>query len=311
MVASGFDTVFLGIETPNPKALIKTKKQQNTSRSDENFLFNAVRKIQRKGIQVQGGFILGLDSDDETVFDAQIEFIQRAGIPVAPIYLLTALRGTDMYERLQSENRLLDAAIGTTAMTLNFKPELDPEVLLDGFRRVTATLYDATLENYFQRCLNLFEHLEPVPHLLKPMGRNAVVVATMRLRRELSKEQIPAFSRFIARVSPRFSPPAPPGRYAWPAWATTSKRSPDSRSRSTTSRCFWRLSWICFGRPLWTARSARRPSATVGRRSSRVPRGVTGRYPGDLRHDEDGVDFALESFRSSVSAQVERPSRFR
>ena len=83
MVASGFDTVFLGIETPNPKALIKTKKQQNTSRSDENFLFNAVRKIQRKGIQVQGGFILGLDSDDETAFDAQIEFIQEAGIPVA------------------------------------------------------------------------------------------------------------------------------------------------------------------------------------------------------------------------------------
>ena len=103
MVAAGFDTVFLGIETPNPKALIKTKKPQNTSRKEENFLFNAVRKIQHKGMQVQGGFILGLDSDDEGVFDAQIEFIQQAGIPVAPIYLLTALRGTDMYERLRAE----------------------------------------------------------------------------------------------------------------------------------------------------------------------------------------------------------------
>ena len=163
-----------------------------------------MRTIQRKGIQVQGGFILGLDSDDDTVFDAQIEFIQQAGIPVAPIYLLTALRGTDMYQRLDSENRLLETAIGTNAMTLNFQPELDPELLLDGYRRVTATLYDATLENYFERCLTLFEHLEPVPHLRKPMGENAIVVAAMRVRRQLSKEQIPAFSKFIARVSRDF-----------------------------------------------------------------------------------------------------------
>ena len=61
-------------------------------------------------MQVQGGFILGLDSDDEGVFDAQIEFIQGTGIPVAPIYLLTALKGTDMYERMKSENRLLESA---------------------------------------------------------------------------------------------------------------------------------------------------------------------------------------------------------
>ncbi|MDE0623555.1 MAG: DUF4070 domain-containing protein, partial [Bryobacterales bacterium] len=167
MVEAGFDTVFLGIETPNPKALIKTKKPQNTSRKEENFLFKAVRKIQHKGMQVQGGFILGLDSDDEGVFDAQIEFIQLAGIPVAPIYLLTALRGTDMYQRLSAEGRLLEKEIGTNAMTLNFRPELDPETLIDGYQRVTATLYDPTLENYFQRCLALFEHLKAVPHLTR------------------------------------------------------------------------------------------------------------------------------------------------
>ena len=310
MVASGFDTVFLGIETPNPKALIKTKKQQNTSRSDENFLFNAVRKIQRKGIQVQGGFILGLDSDDETVFDAQIEFIQRAGIPVAPIYLLTALRGTDMYERLQSENRLLDAAIGTTAMTLNFKPELDPEVLLDGFRRVTATLYDATLENYFQRCLNLFEHLEPVPHLLKPMGRNAVVVATMRLRRELSKEQIPAFSRFIARVS-RDSPRLLPLALRLAGLGYHFEKITRQQVAIHDFKAFLEAELDLF-REAALDRTER--SETIRDRRQALFARAERRYreiPGDLRHDEDGVDFALESFRSSVSAQAERPSRFR
>ena len=94
MVAAGFDTVFLGIETPNPKALEKMKKPQNINMRDDNYLFKSVRKIQQKGMQVQGGFILGLDEDDESAFDAQIEFIQETGIPIALVGLLTALKGT-------------------------------------------------------------------------------------------------------------------------------------------------------------------------------------------------------------------------
>ena len=201
MVEAGFDTVFLGIETPNPKALLKTKKPQNTSRREENYLFNAVRRIQHKGMQVQGGFILGLDEDDESVFDAQIEFIQEVGIPVAPIYMLTALKGTDMYNRLQSENRLLDTAIGTHSMTLNFRPEMDPQTLIEGYRRVTATLYDPTLENYFKRCLVLLEHLKPIPHLLKPKSKNAVFADLMGVRGRLSAGQIPAYTKYIANVT--------------------------------------------------------------------------------------------------------------
>ena len=145
MVEAGFDTVFLGIETPNPKALLKTRKPQNINKRDDNYLFNAVRRLQGKGMQVQGGFILGLDGDDEGVFDAQIDFIQGAGIPVAPIYLLTALKGTDMYERLKWENRLVDVPIGTNATILNFRTEMDPRTLIEGYMRVTATLYDPTL----------------------------------------------------------------------------------------------------------------------------------------------------------------------
>ncbi|MXW47520.1 MAG: DUF4070 domain-containing protein, partial [Gammaproteobacteria bacterium] len=204
MVEAGFDTVFLGIETPNPEALIKTKKPQNLSKRDDNYLFNAVRKIQNTGMQVQGGFILGLDGDDESVFDAQISFIQETGIPVAAIYLLTALKGTDMYHRLEEENRLLDVSVGTSSMTLNFQPEIDPSVLIDGYQRVTTTLYDPTLESYFERCLTLIENLKPVPHLLKPKTQMAVYADIMGLRRLLSEEQLPAYLRFIAEVSKRY-----------------------------------------------------------------------------------------------------------
>ena len=211
MVEAGFDSVFVGIETPNPKALLKTKKPQNTSKTEENYLQNAVRKIQQHGMQVQGGFILGLDSDDEDVFDAQIEFIQRTGIPVAPIYLLTAVKGTDMYERLKSEKRLLRTPIGTNAMPLNFRTELDYGTLIERYTRVISTLYDPPLENYFSRCLTLFRHLKPVRHLRKTKSKNEINAAFMRVRRRLSAGQVPAYSKFIGRVSkecPRMLPDA-------------------------------------------------------------------------------------------------------
>ena len=201
MIEAGFDSVFVGIETPNPKALLKTKKQQNTNETQENYLYHAVRKIQQRGMQVQGGFILGLDSDDEGVFDAQIDFIQETGIPVAPIYLLTAVKGTDMYERMKSEGRLLETPLGTNAMPLNFKTELEYGTLIDGYKRVIATLYDPTLENYFSRCLTLFRHLKPVRHLRKPRSRTEIDAAFMVVRRRLSARQLPAYSKFIAKVS--------------------------------------------------------------------------------------------------------------
>ena len=204
MVEAGFDTVFLGIETPNPETLIRTKKQQNTSRGQDSFLLDSVRKIQQTGMQVQGGFILGLDGDDERVFDAQIDFIRDAGIPVAPIYLLTALKGTDMYNRLDSEGRLLDVPIGTSATALNFRTEMDPATLIEGYKRVTATLYDPTLENYLDRCLTLLEHLKAIPHLLRPRSANADFAEMMGVRARLSAEQIPAYTRFIAKVSRKY-----------------------------------------------------------------------------------------------------------
>ena len=211
MIEAGFDTVFVGIETPNPKALLKTKKQQNTSKTEENYLFSAVRKIQQHGMQVQGGFILGLDGDDEGVFDAQIEFIQETGIPMAPIYLLTALKGTDMYERMKAENRLLETPLGTNAMSLNFRTEMDYETLIEGYKRVIVSLYDPTLEKYFERCLTLFRHWKPAPHLRKPRSKDEIFGALMGVRRCLSAKQIPAFSKFMAKVTrdyPRMLPDA-------------------------------------------------------------------------------------------------------
>ena len=301
MIEAGFDTVFLGIETPNPKALLKTKKPQNVSKREENYLFNAVRKIQQKGMRVDGGFILGLDGDDEDVFDAQIDFIQEVGIPVAPIYLLTALKGTDMYNRLKSENRLLEVSIGGNATTLNFRPEMAPRILIEGYRRVTATLYDPTLENYFKRCLTLFEHLKPVPHLLKPRSKNAIYADLMGLRRQLSANQIPAYMNFIAKVSkdhPRMLPEAI-------SLAALGYHFEKITSQQNAIHGFKEF----LAAELEMFKEARvRDVEEIGNQRQALLTRVQARYesiPDDFRYNEDGIEQALETFRFAVNAQAE------
>ncbi len=206
MVNAGFKSVFLGIETPNPKALIKMKKQQNVYEKDENYLLTAVRKIQKKGMQVTGGFILGVDGDDESVFDAQIEFIQQAGIPYAMVGVLTALKNTDLYQRLEREKRLLKPSSGSfyEMMSINFKPAMDVSVLYEGHQRVLKTIYDPTLDNFFERCLTHFKHVRFVPHLHKSLSESALSAAIFMLRQRLHPRQLPAFTKFFDKVSSEY-----------------------------------------------------------------------------------------------------------
>lgn len=202
MVDAGLGMVFLGIESPNPEALKQTKKTQNTDKEDEHFLLHAVRTIQRKGIEVSGGFILGLDGDGPEVFDAQVEFIQEAGIPRAMVGLLTALRGTDLYSRLEAEGRLLGESTGNNVeIALNFQPQLDPQVLIDGYRRVLGSLYDPGLHSYFARCWTLVSNLGPgVRGRPWRFERDKLLAVLRSLRRQLFSRQGPAYAGFLART---------------------------------------------------------------------------------------------------------------
>jgi radical SAM superfamily enzyme YgiQ (UPF0313 family) len=202
MVEAGFTMVFLGIESPNPEALKQTKKTQNTDKEDDHYLLHAVRTIQRKGLEVSGGFILGLDGDGPEVFDAQVEFIQEAGIPRAMVGLLTALRGTDLYTRLAAEGRLLGESSGNNVeIVLNFRPQLDPGVLIEGYRRVLAALYDPGLRSYFDRCWTLISSLGPGAR--RPRSRfeaDQLRILLRSLRRQLFSRQGPAYAGFLART---------------------------------------------------------------------------------------------------------------
>ncbi len=156
MVQAGFDCVFIGIETPNEDSLSECNKVQNKGRD----LVACVKKIQRSGMQVQAGFILGFDSDKPSAFDNLIKFIQKSGVVTAMVGLLNAPRGTELYRRLMSENRLSEAATGdNTDFSMNFIPKMGIEDLRNGYKRVLSTIYSP--RNYYERIRMFLRDYKP------------------------------------------------------------------------------------------------------------------------------------------------------
>jgi radical SAM superfamily enzyme YgiQ (UPF0313 family) len=213
---AGFNLIFCGIETLSLEALLTMKKRQNTRKADggyeEHYLLHAVRKIQAQGIEVAAGFILGADGDTEASFDAHIEFIQTAGVVMAMEGLLTVLKETGLYKRLEQEGRLLQESTGNNvSATLNFIPQLERDTLITGYKRVLSTLYDPTLRNYFERCWVLIQHLPPANYRVRQVGSRDVKAFLKTLWRQLLSRQGPAYASFLARVlrhRPRMFPEA-------------------------------------------------------------------------------------------------------
>jgi radical SAM superfamily enzyme YgiQ (UPF0313 family) len=146
MVAAGFRKVFVGIETPSAASLAECSKVQNAGRD----LVAAVQALQKSGLEVMGGFIVGFDSDTGDIFKQQFDFIQRSGVVTAMVGLLTALPETRLHRRLQREGRLLAESSGdNTAAALNFRPRLNREYLENGYRDLMRRLYEPG--NYYRR----------------------------------------------------------------------------------------------------------------------------------------------------------------
>jgi radical SAM superfamily enzyme YgiQ (UPF0313 family) len=150
MVETGFNSTFIGIETPEVTSLQSCNKVQNNNRN----LLKSVSKIQHSGMLVSGGFIVGFDSDSPNVFQRQIDFIQQSGIVSAMVGLLNAPKNTSLYKRLQAENRLTVEATGSnTDFSMNFMPKMNRDELLEGYHNVIHNIY--SIKPYYQRIRKL------------------------------------------------------------------------------------------------------------------------------------------------------------
>jgi hypothetical protein len=151
--------VFIGIETPAAESLRETRKHINTVGD----MREKVARIQRHGIQVTAGFILGFDSDPETIADQMIDCIQSLGIPSAMVGVLQALPDTDLYERLEAEGRLRQVSNGnnTHDFSVNFRTKRPEAAVLADYKRVLQNIYPDDMEAYFARCAALRDRWQP------------------------------------------------------------------------------------------------------------------------------------------------------
>jgi radical SAM superfamily enzyme YgiQ (UPF0313 family) len=164
MAQAGFDTVFIGVETPDDDSLAECNKKQNLHRD----LVADVKRIQHAGLQVQGGFIVGFDSDTPSTFQRQIDFIQKSGIVTAMVGLLQAPIGTRLYERLAGEGRLRGLSTGDNVDgTTNIIPRMNIDVLQKGYRAVVDYLYAP--KNYYARVRTFLREYRP-PRIILPFN---------------------------------------------------------------------------------------------------------------------------------------------
>jgi radical SAM superfamily enzyme YgiQ (UPF0313 family) len=194
---AAFNEVFIGIETPSAECLSETGKIQNLKTD----MAAAVAKIKSYGFEVMAGFILGFDSDTEDIADRQIAFIQKTGIPRAMVGLLTALPGTDLYNRLKREGRILRASSGnnTDCGAANFVTRMDPEKLREGYCRVLGAIYDEDLKSYFSRCNTVLDQTAGLPYASRDIRWHEVKILFRSLARQPFTPYGWQYLKFVAR----------------------------------------------------------------------------------------------------------------
>jgi radical SAM superfamily enzyme YgiQ (UPF0313 family) len=158
MVEANFMYVFIGIETPSAEALKSSKKFQNLRKDN----LEQVRVIQESGLWVLAGFIVGFDSDDETIFERQRQFIERTAITWAMAGILQAPPTTALWDRMKAEGRLIEDSEAISNFSApNFKTTLPLPVLLRGLSRLLFGLYEP--KAYFARAFLSLERWKTRP----------------------------------------------------------------------------------------------------------------------------------------------------
>ncbi|MBI9104395.1 MAG: DUF4070 domain-containing protein [Spirochaetales bacterium] len=179
MSQAGFTSCFVGIESPEEESLAECGKVQNRNRD----MLKSVKKMQRMGFTISGGFIVGFDNDPQDIFEKQARFIRKSGIATAMVGLLNAPHGTPLFRRLQSENRILESFSGNnTDGSLNFIPRMNTEKLLEGYKNLIRTIYSP--REYFERIKVFLSeyHIPDVPVGKHPFyGLRALMKVTLRI----------------------------------------------------------------------------------------------------------------------------------
>jgi radical SAM superfamily enzyme YgiQ (UPF0313 family) len=134
----GLRSLFIGFETVNRDNLRSQGKTQNLVDYE-----GAVSRLHGLGVMVNGSFVFGMDSDDESVFGRTVEWAVRQGIETATFHILTPYPGTRLYARMEQQKRLLHRNwdLYDTRHCVFRPAKLTPAALETGYRRAQRDFY--------------------------------------------------------------------------------------------------------------------------------------------------------------------------
>ncbi len=136
---SGCQALLVGIESIETKSRSAHKKNQNKAGE----LAGAIKNIKAAGISLYGSFIYGLDGDTLDTPAAILDFIDETRLDVPGINILRPTPGTQVFERLREEGRLLFDPLDITAYRYSFGQEMlykPKNMTLDAFIESYSTL---------------------------------------------------------------------------------------------------------------------------------------------------------------------------
>ncbi len=194
---AGFEWAFVGLETPDPRALRDANKTQNCGGD----MLEAVRRLYANGIDVLAGFIIGFDRDTPATFGVQKRFILDSGIVVAMVGLLTALPRTPLFERLRREGRLVEGVPhgDNTKLRTNIVPKgMSAEEMVEGYQRLYKELLaDGAIA---QRVRNKLRHFGAQARLQRESLRESVQLLWNLLRRGIARGGLARAWHFAASL---------------------------------------------------------------------------------------------------------------
>jgi radical SAM superfamily enzyme YgiQ (UPF0313 family) len=102
MTEANFDTIFIGVESPDEEVLQRAHKRQNVAHP----LADSLKAINANGLSIIGSFILGMDGETTGAGDRIVDFCEAVNLPVVMLNMLFPLLRTRLWHRLKKEGRL-------------------------------------------------------------------------------------------------------------------------------------------------------------------------------------------------------------
>jgi radical SAM superfamily enzyme YgiQ (UPF0313 family) len=139
---TGCMSLFIGFEAISESSLAGLDARNWKLRQLQNY-GDYIKHIQSFGIPVFGAFMVGLDGDDVSVFDAVGDFVIKNHLFAATVYIIQPFPGTRFRERVIAENRLINPEWDKYTMyDVNHIPaKMTVEELQSGLPRLYKRIY--------------------------------------------------------------------------------------------------------------------------------------------------------------------------